>query len=188
MTELVINNANDKIRHIKENLPLHFVESTKNTYVRLLDQEEFYAFICLLYARGLLRQSMHTYKILFPETSGQQIFTAKMSKHRFTFLNAVLTFDNPEERRELWNSDRFAPTCRLTVMFNEQMKNVLVPSEYLSIDETLYSMHHQINFREYNLNKPAKYTLLYKSLNDTRFAFTYQVIPYCGRPKDGIGP
>ena len=54
MTELVINNTNDKIRHIKENLPLHFVESNKNTYVWLLDQEEFCAFIGLLYARDLL--------------------------------------------------------------------------------------------------------------------------------------
>ena len=101
MTELVINNTNDKIRHIQENLRPHFVESNKNTYVRLLDQEEFYVFIGLLYARGLLGQSMHTYKILFPETAGHQIFTATMSKHRFTFLNTVLTFDNPEERREL---------------------------------------------------------------------------------------
>ena len=86
MTELVINNTNDKIRHIKENLPPHFVESNKNTYVRLLDQEEFYAFIGLLYARGLLGQSMRTYKILFSETAGHQIFTAIMPKHRFTFF------------------------------------------------------------------------------------------------------
>ena len=49
-----------------------------------------------------------------------------MSKYRFTFLNAVLTFDNPEERRELCKSDRFAAARKLTVMFNEQMKNVLV--------------------------------------------------------------
>ena len=68
------------------------------------------------------------------------------------------------------------------------MKSVLVQSEYLSIDETLYSMRHQINFRYYNPNKPAKYSLLHKSLNDARFAFTYQVIPYCGRPEDGTGP
>ena len=116
MNELVINNTNDKIRHIKENLPLHFV----------------YAFIGLLYARGLLGQSMHTYKIFLCETAGHQIFTATMSKHRFTFLNAVLTFDNPEERCKLWKSDRFAAARRLTVMFNEQMKNILVPSEYLN--------------------------------------------------------
>ena len=80
-------------------------------------------------------QSMHTFKILFSVTAEHQIFTATMSKHRFTYLNAVLTFDNPEEQRELWKSDRCAAARRLTVMFHEQMKNVLVPSEYLSIDE-----------------------------------------------------
>ena len=69
MTELVINNTNDKIRHIKENFPPHFFESNKNTCVRLLDQEEFYAFIGVLYARGLLGQSMNTFKILFSETA-----------------------------------------------------------------------------------------------------------------------
>ena len=60
---------------------------------------------------------MHTYKILFSETAGHQIFAATMSKHRFKFLNAVLTFDNPEERRELWKSDKFAAARRLTLMF-----------------------------------------------------------------------
>ena len=68
------------------------------------------------------------------------------------------------------------------------MKNVLVPSEYLSIDETLFAMRHQIGFRQYNPNKPAKYGLLYKSLNDARFPFTYQIIPYSGKPVDGDGP
>jgi len=61
-------------------------------------------------------------------------------------------------------------------MFNERMKSVLVPSEFLSIDETLYAMRNQIAFRQYNPNKPAKYGLLYKSLNDARFPFTYQII------------
>ena len=60
--------------------------------------------------------------------------------------------------------------------------------EYLSIDETMYSMRHQINFRQYNSNKAAKYGLLYKSLNHACFAFTYQVIPYCGSPEGGTGP
>ena len=134
--------------------------------------------------RVLLGQTMHTYKILFSGTAEHQIFTATMSKH----FNTVLTFDNREERHKLWKSDPFAAAPRLRVMFNEQMKNVLVPSEYLSIDETFYSMRHQINFRQYNPNKPATYGLLYKSLNDAWFAFTYQVIQYCGRPEDGTGP
>ena len=81
-----------------------------------------------------------------------------------------------------------SPTLQFNSVLIYQLKNVLVPSEYLSIDETLYAMRHQINFRQYNPNKPAKYGLLYKSLNDARFPFTYQVVPYCGKPVDGDGP
>ena len=44
----------------------------------------------------------------------------------------------------------------------------------MTIDETLYPMHHQIAFRQYDANKPHKYGLLCKSLNDTRFSFTYK--------------
>ncbi|XP_057296194.1 uncharacterized protein LOC130625144 [Hydractinia symbiolongicarpus] len=40
----------------------------------------------------------------------------------------------------------------------------------------------------YNPNKPAKYGLLYKSLNDARILFTYQILPYCGKPDEGDGP
>ena len=72
-------------------------------------------------------------------------------------------------------------------MLNDQMKSVLLPSEYFPNDETLYAMHHQIGFRQYNPTKPAKYGLLYNSLNDARFPFTYRVIPYCGKPVDGNG-
>ena len=45
-------------------------------------------------------------------------------------------------------------------------------------------MRHQIDFRQYKPSKPAKYGLLFKSLNRDRFPFIYQVIPYCGKPAD----
>ena len=67
------------------------------------------------------------------------------------------------------------------------MKSVLVPSEYFLIDKARYAMPQQTGFRQYNLNKPAKYGLLNTSLNDARFPFTYQVIPYCENPVDGNG-
>ena len=36
------------------------------------------------------------------------------------------------------------------------MKSVVIPSEYLSIDETLYPMRRQIGFQQYNPNNLAK--------------------------------
>lgn len=64
----------------------------------------------------------------------------------------------------------------------------MFPSEYIAIDETLYPMRHQIAFRQYNPNKPAKYGLLFKSINDARFPFTYQATAYAGKPESGNGP
>ena len=72
-------------------------------------------------------------------------------------------------------------------MFNGRMKSALVPGEYFSIDETLYAMHHQIAFRQYNPNESAKNRLLYKSVNDALSTLTYQVIPYYEKPVDVNG-
>ena len=108
-----------------------------------------------------------------------------MPKNRFTFLSAIISFDDDGERRQNWKSDRFAAARVITNFFNEQMKSVV---KSCSIDETLYPIHHQIGFRQYNPNKPAKYGLLFKALSDARFPFTYQSIPYCGKTINGDGP
>ena len=49
-------------------------------------------------------------------------------------------------------------------------------------------MRHQIAFRQYNPNKPHRYGMLIKSLNDSRFPFTYKAAPYAGKPEQGHGP
>ena len=113
MVELIVKHTNSRIQHVQDNLPEYYARTNKNTYIRPLTHCEFYAFISLLYARGLLGQSMHASKILFSETAGYEIFSGTMSKHRFSFLLSVLSFDDSEERRELWKSDRFAAAREL---------------------------------------------------------------------------
>ena len=49
-------------------------------------------------------------------------------------------------------------------------------------------MRQQIIFRQYNPNKPQRYGLLLKSLNDARFPYTYKAVPYVAKPKAGDGP
>ncbi|KAG1713940.1 PiggyBac transposable element-derived protein 4 [Nymphon striatum] len=73
-------------------------------------------------------------------------------------------------------------------MFNNNCTKYVIPSEYLVIDETLYPMRHEIAFLQYNPNKPAKYGLLFKSINDARFPFTYQATVCAGKPQSGNGP
>ena len=106
----------------------------------------------------------------------------------FKFLLSHIAFDGPNTRHERWTSDRFAARRELFEMFQRNLSKFFTPSEYLSIDETLYPMRHQIAFRQYNPNKPAKYGLLHKSLNGARFPYTYKAVPYAGKPSDGTGP
>ena len=49
-------------------------------------------------------------------------------------------------------------------------------------------MRQQIAFRQYNPNKPHRYGLLLKSLNDVRFPDPYKAVPYAAKPKTGDGP
>eukprot|EP00112_Aurelia_sp_Birch-Aquarium-sp1_P021632 Seg5874.3 transcript_id=Seg5874.3/GoldUCD/mRNA.D3Y31 product="hypothetical protein" protein_id=Seg5874.3/GoldUCD/D3Y31 len=44
-------------------------------------------------------------------------------------------------------------------------------------------MRNQISFKQYNPDKPAKYGMLFKSLNDARFPFTYKSVVYAGKPE-----
>ena len=45
-------------------------------------------------------------------------------------------------------------------------------------------MRTQINFKQYNPKKPAKYGLLLKSINAARYPYTFIATPYCGKPKE----
>ena len=76
------------------------------------------------------------------------------------------------------------PVCEL---FNSYLDKYVAPSEYLTIDETLYPMRHQIAFHQYNPNKPHKYGVLLKSLNDARFPYTYKALPHAAKPTAGDG-
>ena len=73
-------------------------------------------------------------------------------------------------------------------MFNSNLSKHVAPSEYLSIDETLYPMRQQIAFRQYNPNKPHHSGLVLKSLNDAKFPYTYKAVQFAAKPKAGNDP
>lgn len=148
---------------------------------------EIRAYIGLTYIRGLIGQNLHRVDLLFSEHS-HYAFGATMSKNRYKFLHSNINFSTVEETRDVWESDRYAAFRRFWEMFNSNLSKPLMPSEYLSIDETLYPMRHQISFRQFNPKKPHKYGMLFKSLNDARFPYTYKSVPYAGEPTAGTGP
>ena len=98
--------------------------------------------------RGLLGLNHHNVELLFSKHASPHVFGATMSQQRMKFLLANITFDDPDERAQCWPSDRFAAARKLFEGFNKNCSKFLYPSEFLSLDETLYPMWHQISFRQ----------------------------------------
>ena len=59
---------------------------------------------------------------------------------------------------------------------------------YLSLDETLYPTRVGVAFRQCNKDKPAKYGLLFRSINSAKVLYTYTSIFFAGKPVDKPGP
>ena len=107
--------------------------------------------------------------MLFSDIHGHPVFSATMSRQRFQFILANLTFDDAEDRPARWQCDRFASMQRVFEECNKSFARVMIPECYLCLDETLYPRRTQINFRKYNPDKPAKYGMLFKSINSATY-------------------
>ena len=76
----------------------------KNPQVKIITEEEFYAFIGLNYARGVFQQNLWAVNRCFQESIGHPIFGATIYK----FILKHLTFDDKDTRSERWKYDRLA--------------------------------------------------------------------------------
>ena len=159
---MIVHNTSNKIREtlsrLRNNHPV-FINSNKNSYVKETDHIEINALFGLMYLRGLLGMNLQRVDYLFAD-EGHYAFGAIMSKNRFKFHFSHITFDNHIDRENNWPTDRFAAMRPVWVLLNSNLGKYVAPSEYLTIDETLYPMRHQVAFRQYNSNKPHKYGLL----------------------------
>ena len=188
MVNLIVEKTNIRLEVIMAACAEKIAGNFRYNWIRKTDATEIHALIGLCYLRGLLGQNNHSRNILFKNEIGHPLFAAVMSKNRFCLLISNLMFDTNEERVASWPFDRFAAIRTLFETFNQNCLKHVIPSEFLSIDETLYPMRNQVAMKQYNPNKPAKYGLLFKSLNDGRFPYTYNSLVYAGKPQQGDGP
>ena len=96
------------------------------------------AFIGLFLYRGLYKPNTMGIRKIFSDSYGPPTFSAVMSRNRFAFILHNLTLDDKSTRAERWKKDRFIAICEFFEKFNNQCMLVLAPSDYLSLDETLY--------------------------------------------------
>ena len=67
-------------------------------------------------------------------------------------------------------------------------EKVMHPHVYLSLDETLYPTRVGAAFHQYHKEKPAKYVLLFRSINSAEVPYTYTSVIYAGNLVDRPGP
>ena len=183
MVDTGVQSTNKRIQETINKLGDALEDDDTKPFVRTTDAEEIYALFGLFYFRGLLGVNLRAVHRLFSDRYGHPVFGGTMSLNRFSFLSGHLCFDDPSTRRERWVTDRFAAFRNIFEEFNDNCSKHLIPSEYLSMDETLYPMRTRIAFRQYNPSKPATYGLLFKSLNDARVSYTYRSLVYAGKPQ-----
>ena len=157
--------------------------SDKYPLVKIVESIDIYAAIRLMYFRRLYGMNMHSTHILFSPKQGPPPFGATMSRLCFYFICGHLCFYNPDTITERWKHDRFAAMREIFSECNKNFARARISEDYQTIDETLYPMRNQILFKQYNPDKPAKYGMLYKSINSTWYPFTHQSYVYCGKPE-----
>ena len=174
--------TNKHIEKTLSNLPPD-TDYSKCPYLKEIDTEDLHATIGLMYFRGLFNQNNKNCRLLFGDKYGQPVFSATMSRNRFLFIVANLRFDDEETRPNRWKKDRFTALREIFEDCNNNFAKHLVPEDFISLDETLYPMRTQVAFKMYNPDKPAKYGILFKSLNYARYPYTYYSHVYSGKPE-----
>ena len=143
---------------------------------------ELKALIGLLLYCGLWKLNTMGIRKLFSDSYGPPMFSVVMSRNHFAFILHNLSFDDESTRAERWKKDKFTAIREFFEKFNNQCMLLLAPGGYLSLDETLYPMRMQISFKQFKSSKPAKYSLLFKSINPARYPYTFISSPYSGKP------
>ena len=148
----------------------------KYTWLKQATKEELKAFIGLVFFRGLYSMNHHNIELLFKSGIDPDIFRVTMPQQRMRFfLLAHISFDDKNTSKDPWPSDRFVAAIHIFEMFNKNCSKYVIPSEY-SVQTVQSKETSQI-----------KYRLLLKSINDSRFSFTYKAAPYSGKPENGDG-
>ena len=141
----------------------------------------------ILYLRAALRVNLMSTSTIWHHKSSNDMFSATMSHSYFKFISCFITFIDKTSRTEHWKTDKFACMREMFELMNVGNVKCRYPSPMLSVDETLYLYRGAIGFKQYNPNKSAKYSLLFRSLCDSANTHIYYTLPYADKPEVAEG-
>ena len=146
-----------------------------------VDSTEIKAFIGLCLYAGLHKSNHEAVSLLWSENEGRPIFTATMSRNRFTSILKFLRFDNRATRQERQADDKLAPFRDLWSLFQVQLPKFYIPGPDLCVDEQLVAFRGRCGFRQYIPSKPAKYGIKIWWCCDSQTCYPLNGEVYLGR-------
>ena len=104
-------------------------------------------------------------------------FSATMSKSRFKILFSRIAFDYFKTRTKCWKK-KFDIFLKNSIII---VANLSFPTNYFRLTKR-YIPWKTGGVQTIQPNKPAKYCLLFKSINASRYPYSFVSAPYCGNP------
>jgi hypothetical protein len=153
-----------------------------------LVENEIYAYIGLLLLFGLSKKCDVEIQEIWKKDSVHFLPLAvlTMSRNRFLQINRHITFDDIDSRNERKVND---PKCykirEMMTHFRDKIRQAIVPSEELCVDETLYAFRGKCSVRQYMPNKPNKYGLKYWTIVDGKTGYALDTTLYAGKEQPG---
>jgi len=128
---------------------------------------EIFAYIDLLILFGLGNKNDVAIDLLWSDKSlvhFSYYAKATMSRERYQLISRYIAFDDIDTR-EKRKEKKFHKMEATFGMFKKAL-NLIIPSYYLCIDETLYAFRGCCSFRQFIPSKPARYGIKYWFLVD----------------------
>ena len=108
--------------------------------------------------------------------------SAAMPRERFKLISSIICFDDRSTRpyQDL-SRKNFFKIENIFSRFRENISRAVIPSENLTVDETLYAFRGHCNFRQYIKSKPARYGIKYWSVVDMQTSYLLDTEIYLGK-------
>lgn len=164
-----------------------FIDSVASNYkvmrntLKHTTTTEMKAFLGVLIMTAVRKDNHVFTREMWKSHLGLPIYRAAMAEDRFCFLIRCLRFDDKGTREERRVSDKFTLIRTVFDMFVEKCKENYQPGKNITVDEQLLAFRGKCGFRQYIVNKPAKYGIKIVMACDANTSYMLNAMPYLGK-------
>ena len=133
---------------------------------------------------GLDRDNFTDLRRLWDPIDSRPFYRVTMALNRFKFLLRCMRFDNYRNRPGRQADDRLAAIREVWSIFNDNLRNIYVSNETLTVDEQLVGYRGKIPGRTYMPSKPRKYGVTFFWLCEATTGFALHGMIYSGREEN----